>query len=276
MNFSNSTKVWLFLVGCSIVLLLIGYTTGERLGLLLGFLLAVAFNFLIFYFGNSKILSSYNAQAILGSDCWSLNEITFKFAKRIGVPVPNVYLIENSSAAIFCIGHTWKKGSIGLTTGLLNTLSREELEAVIAHQICQIRRLDSFAFGVMSTIANSVFGLGVLLDQWITRPLSLGDLKLFTHLLSPLAGLFLSLVSTKQTFYKNDQYAATHIPDRNILAEALWKIDGLSMTRPLTVPDCSTHLFIVDPQGLKNNNIFLRAHPPIEERIKRLVGYFPI
>jgi heat shock protein HtpX len=273
---SNSTKVWVFIILASFALLLSGYFIGERLGLFLGLLLAIAFNVLIFFHGDSHLLKQMNARRITGQDPWGLGKIASRYAYKVGVPIPAIYLIESQSAAIFCVGRSWKTGAMALTTGLIENLSQAELESVMAHQICQIKRLDTFAFGTISVLANGILGIGRLLDKWVTRPLSLGQLDFFAKLISPIAGFVLRFVSTPSSFFLNDQLAAGVIADRFILAEALWKIQGLAYTRPLNIPPGSAHLFIVNPQGLTMKNVFLITHPPIESRIKNLVGYYPI
>ena len=272
---TNSTKVWLFIASLSLASLFVGYHFGDRLGLFLGFLFAVTLNLLIFLFGDTQLLKRMKAERLMGQDPWGLNELAAKYSRSVGLPTPDVYLTEHATAAAFSCSHAWSQGSICLSTGLLKKFSSAEIAAVIAYEVCQIRNLDSFVLGVTGNIANSLIGVAQWLDQF--WPFSQRhSQKPFVTMLSPLAWIVIYLSVTKRNYYANDDMASGLLPDRQILAEALWKLEGLSSSSPMDVPPCSYHLFIVNPLGLKKKNWFFLFHPKIENRIRRLVGHFPL
>ena len=151
------------------------------------------------------------------------------------------------------------------------TLEEDELEAVVAHQLCHIRRLDTFGFSVSSTLANSVVGLGQFLDSFLPQ-----KLRFFAPLFSPLGWLIIKLVVGEKSFFENDLLASQLVGDRHRLGEALWRLEGLAQTKPLEIPPCTSHLFMVDPEGIKQRNLFLKSHPPIAIRLQKLMGYYPI
>lgn len=268
---NTSTKVWVFILSSSLALLVLGYQFGERLGLMIGFLLALLLNFMVFFYGESRVLAKLKAKRLKGQDAWGLLERVERLSAQLGVPVPTVYLIPESSANAFSVGHSWKKGSLGFTLGLLQTLEDEEVEAVVAHQLCHIRRLDTFAFSVSSTLANSVVGLGQFLDSFLPY-----RLRFFRPLFSPVGWLIIKLVVGEKSFFENDLMASQLVGERQRLGEALWRLEGLAQTKPLSIPPCTSHLFMVNPEGFKQRNMFLKSHPPIEVRLQKLMGYYPI
>lgn len=268
---STSTKVWVFILSSSLALLVLGYQLAERLGLMIGFLLALLLNFIVFFYGETRVLSKLQAKRLKGQDSWGLLERVERLSAQLGVPVPTVYLIPSSSANAFSVGHSWKRGSLGFTQGLLETFEDEELESVVAHQLCHIRRLDTFAFGVSSTLANSVVGLGQFLDRFLP-----GQIQFFMPLLSPLGWLIIKLVVGEKSFFENDLLASQLVGDRHRLGEALWRLEGLAQTKPLQIPACTSHLFMVNPEGFRQRNLFLKSHPSIEVRLQKLMGYYPI
>ena len=75
--------------------------------------------------------------------------------------------------------------------------------------------------------------------------------------------------------FENDLQAAELIHDRFRLAEVLWRLEGLAQTQPLHPPPCSSHLFIVNPEGYRQKLLF-KSHPSIEVRLQKLMGYYPI
>lgn len=268
---NNNTKVWIFILVSSVALLILGYQWAERLGLLIGFLLAVSVNFFVFYYGESRVLFKLQARRLKGQDSWGLLDKVQRMANELRMPPPAVFITPHNAANAFCVGHSWKRGSLAFTEGLLNRLSEPELEAVVAHQICHIRRLDTFAFGVSSTLANSIVGIGQFLDQFLPY-----KLQFFMPLLSPLGWIIIKSVVVEKSFFENDLLASELLESRSRLGEVLWRMEGLAQTLPLQIPPCTSHLFMVNPEGFQQRNLFLKSHPTIENRLKKLMGYYPI
>ncbi len=276
---SNSTKVWIFILITSLTLLVLGYELGERLGLLVGFLLAVSLNFFVFFYGESPILTALEAKAVKGQDPWGLGNLITKYADHLGLPYPDVYVIPTKSQTSLCINHSWRKGSIAISQGLLSKFNKEDLEAVISYQMCALKEMDSFLFGVTNTLANALMGFGKILDHfWPPNYFLLASKKQrpFLKLFTPLSWGLIKLASSHQKIYGNDLLAAELIHDRFRLGEVLWKLEGLAQTQPLKVPACSGHLFIVSPEGYTEKHLFLKSHPSIEDRLQKLMGYYPI
>ena len=275
---SNSTKVWIFILLSSLGLLMLGYNLGERLGLFVGFLLAIALNFFVFFYGESQILVSLRAKELKGQDPWNLQPAIQKFADAVGIPYPSVYLIPTKLETAFCVGHSWRKGTMAISMGLLEKFNPEDIEAVVAYQICQLKKMDSFRYGVANTIANALVGLGRLLDLvWPPNYFLLTNHRQrpFLRILSPLAWTLIKLGSSRKVYFQNDLHAAELLHDRFRLAEVLWKLEGLAQTQPMKAPPCSSHLFIVNPEGY-NQRLFLKSHPSIQVRLQKLMGYYPI
>lgn len=273
----NSTKVWLFILTTSLFLLILGYNLGDRLGLLIGFLMAIILNVLVFFYGENHLLKSLHAQKLIGQDGWGMIDTVTKICNDLQIPKPTIYLAKHNACSVFSVGHSWKNSSLCVTTGLLENFSGKDLEAIIAHQVCHIRRLDTFSFGVSSTLANAVVGIGQFLDKfWPPNLILKKKQKIFLNLFSPLGWLIIKLVVGQKVFFENDLMASELIQDRTRIGQLLWRLEGLAQTKPLNVPPCTSHLFIVNPEGFEQRNIFLKSHPPIDKRLKKLLGYYPV
>lgn len=276
---SNSTKVWIFIVVSSLLLLMVGYQFGERLGLLIGFLFAIALNFFVFFYGESQILSSLHAKELKGQDPWGVWPNVTKFCDHLGIEYPDVYVFPMETETAFCVNHSWRNASIALSSGLLKNFSAENLEAVIAYQVCYLRKLDSFTSGVTFTLANAVLGLGRLLDHfWPPNYFLLANRKQkpFLRLLAPVAWFLVKIANGHRKYFEIDLQASELIHDRFRMAEVLWKLEGLAQTQPVKAPPCSSHLFVVNPEGYRQRNYLLRSHPSIQKRLQKLMGYYPI
>lgn len=273
-----SVKVWIFLGALALAHLFAGYRFYGRTGLWVGFLMATAFVILVYSFSEPPLIRKFKARQLKGQDAWNLRETATRFARMAGVPVPDVFLMENPTPIAFTMGPSWHFASLCLSTSLLEKLSASEVEAVVAHQICHLRRLETFSFAISSSIANSLLGLATILD--ISWPVNwrAGRLKQrpFLTLLAPMAGFILRIAHSDRSYFENDDLTASLLPDRKALASALWKIESYCQTQPLDIPACTNHLFIVNPEGLKESNWFFAPHPKMESRLKRLVGTYPL
>ena len=278
MMLSNSTKVWVFIVGICLFCLILGYRLGDRMGLLIGLAFAVTLNLLIFFYGEAHILHLLQVRISEGQDPWGLQPLIEDYAYRLGLKrPPRLYILEGPASVAFCIGIAWRKPCICISEGLLKRFSKSDLRAVVAYQIGHIRRMETFGFGVTSILANTLVGLGQLLDQvWPANFFLNKKQKPFLTLLSPLGWLIIRLVVRTKTYYENDALTAELIGDRRRLAEVLWRMEGLAQTQPLLIPPCTSHLFMVNPEGFDQKNLFLKFHPAMESRLLKLVGYYPI
>lgn len=286
---NNSTKVWVTILTSSLAFLIVGYQLGERLGLLIGFLIALLINFFVFYYGDNRILTKLNASQLKGQDAWRLTETVHRLSEKLNMPAPTIYITPHMSVNAFCVRHSWKVGSLGFTTGLLQKLSSEELESVVAYQLCHIHNLDTFVFGIISTLANSIVGFGQFLTSRLLYSLLFFGFLIFILRLSPvgllviasvllltlMSWLIIKSVVIEKLFFTNDLMAAGILEDRVRLGEILWRLEGLAQTKPLEIPPCTSHLFMVNPEGFKKKT-FLKSHPAIDVRLKKLMGYYPI
>lgn len=266
---SNNTKVWIFILASSLGFLIIGNQVGERLGLLVGFILALLLNTFIFIFGDSRVLLEMKAQKISGQDPYKIHQIVTELCRALHMTPPLIYITPHSSLNCLCAGAKFRQASLIFTQGLLDRLNPEELRTVIAHQLFHIQNLNSLRFNVASTLANSFVGFGLFLDK-----IFLNKIQVFSKFFSPLAAGIIRLVFRKKSFLENDLNTVQLLGDRQKLGEVLWKLESLSQTKPLQPPLCSDHLFMVKPNGLKDS--LLNPHPQLNLRIKKLVGYYPI
>jgi heat shock protein HtpX len=262
-------------------MILVGERWWGRWGLLTGFLLSLLFLFLVFNSLQRNNLKKMKARLVKGQDSYDLIERTRKWAEVLIIPTPDIYILPFQTATAFATSSPWGNASLALSEGILKKLNSDELDAVIAHQLCHIARQDSFAFAVASVFSEAFLVLAEFLDQfWLvnrTEKLSkwFGN-RPFQFLMNPLAWFIIRLKVRERNYFENDDLAAQILPDKKLLATALWKLESLNQARPLLIPNCSSHLFIVNPTGLKEKHWFYNIHPRMNIRLKRLIGFEPI
>ncbi|HEY7140162.1 MAG TPA: M48 family metallopeptidase [Methylomirabilota bacterium] len=254
-------------------------------------------------FGDRAVLASSFARPVTegddSSDVKRLVNVVTEMAIAAGVPMPRVYLIDEPDPNAFATGRDPDHASIAVTTGLLETMSRDELQGVIAHEMSHVRNLDIRKM----TLVAALLGAVLLLSDWATR-LRLGipssrDSKerrgvsgggplviillvawLLTVLLTPLIGRFLATAVSRRREYLADASGAELTRNPLGLASALRKLDAA--TAPTArIYRGTAHLCIADPLGKAVNDRegwladLFATHPPIADRIARLeaMGY---
>jgi heat shock protein HtpX len=254
---------------------------------------AVAFSvissFISYWWSDKIVLAMSNAKEVKFEDNKELYRLVENLCITAGLPIPKIYIINDSAPNAFATGRDPKHAVIAVTTGLLNKLDRSELEGVIAHELSHIGNRDI----LLATVVTVLVGVIVLLADWFRRWTFWGGgrrksegkggqiLMIIAIILSILAPIFAYLMqfalSRKREFLADaDGALLTRYPEG--LARALEKIS--SDSNRLSVANRATaHMYIVSPlkeePSKRKKGFFAKAfltHPPVEERIANLRG----
>lgn len=237
-----------------------------------------------YYFSDQITLTMSGAKQIDLKTQQQLYQIVENLTITAGLPMPRVYIIEDTAMNAFATGRNPKNAVVCATTGLLSRLNKTELEGVLAHELSHIGNYDIR----FMTLVVVLVGIITLLADWMLRASLFGggddnDNKnpvfmiagLILLIISPLIAMLIQLaVSRKREFLADASGALlTRYPEG--LASALEKISADH--EPLeTANKATAHLFIVNPLNNQSNDSrswlasLFNTHPPIEERIKRL------
>lgn len=275
-SLSSSTKVWLFILSTSLVLLAYGYSNFGRLGLILSFFAALGLNALIFVFGDFKLYGFFKSTAIKGRDAYGLNALKDELCQKLQLSKPEIRIYESEGINAFTLGLFWSPPTIFLSTALLNTLSSEEIKNVLTAGLVQVKRTDSFGFSVVSVLANTVWGFAQWVDKIIfLKPFHKKKIIFFEYLARPIAWFLVKSIANYESFYKTDQHVCQILKDKRQYCELLWKLEGFSKTCPGQIPKGTSHLFLVHPDVL-STNFFDKIQPSVAKRIIHLIGHSPL
>lgn len=290
---SQNKRNSLFLVAIFILLILI---LAEVIGLYTGIgyyalLFAAIFSFVMafvsYYNGDKIVLGISRAKLIEKKDNPQLYNVVEELAIASGLPLPKIYIIDDTAPNAFATGRNPQTASIAVTKGLLLKLNRDQLQGVIAHELSHVKNYDI----LFCTLIAVLVGVVALLCDFMRRSMFYGGrsrnrsrggkgggdglLVLIMVLLAIFAPLFAQIIRfavSRQREYLADATAAqiTRYPEG--LASALEVISNDKEV--LEVANRATqHLYIVNPikplEARAHNNVF-STHPPIEERIQRL------
>jgi heat shock protein HtpX len=272
---SNVVKTTLLLGLMSGLFLFIGGAIGGGQGMVLGFMFAVATNFVSYWFSDKIVLRMYGAQEVGAGH--RLYEIVNRLAARANLPQPRCYVIPQDSPNAFATGRDPDHAAVAATEGILRTLTDDELEGVLAHELAHVKHRDILISSVAATLAAAImmlarfamfFGTGRSDDdRGGSNPLVI----LMTMLLAPIAAALIQAAISRSREYDADAGGAAIAGGPNGLVSALRKIEAASRAVPMDANPATAHMFIIKPfsgQGLMG---LFSSHPPTEDRIRALL-----
>ena len=293
----NKRKTWFLMTGFFVLIILVGYIFATAMDepsiLPAAVILSVFMSFISYWYSDKIVLTMSGAKAVDKENGRELYRLVENLCITAGLPLPKIYIIEDSAPNAFATGRDPKHAAIAVTSGILGKLEKAELEGVIAHELSHIGNRDI----LISTIATVLVGIVVLLADWFRRwsffggrrdnnndnnnnqlGLIIAILAIVFAILAPLFAQLLQLAVSRKREYAADADAAllTRYPEG--LARALEKISG--DREPLEAANRATaHMYIVSPFKEKETRRqtswlakIMMTHPPVEERIARLRG----
>ena len=276
----NSFKTVLLLGALTGLFLVIGAAIGGRAGMIFALLLAVGMNIGAWWFSDRLALRMNRARAVTPEEMPALHHMVEQLAQRAQIPTPRLYVIDSDTPNAFATGRSPAKGAVAVTTGIMQTLDRDELAGVIAHELAHIKHRDTLIASVAATVAGAIAMLAdIVMWGMIFGGLSGDDEEggglsglvggLMTLLLAPIAALLIQMAISRSREYSADEAGAAILGDPLPLARALEKLEATVRQQPATVKPGAAHLYIVNPV-LGGIGALFRTHPQTEKRVAAL------
>ncbi|MFN3658544.1 MAG: zinc metalloprotease HtpX [Pseudolabrys sp.] len=275
----NYLRTAMLLAGLTALFMGVGFLIGGESGMLLALLFAGGMNLFAYWNSDRMVLSMHGAQEVDARAAPELYAMVGGLARNAGLPMPRVYIMDNPQPNAFATGRNPENSAVAVTTGLLQTLDRDELAGVIAHELAHIANRDTLIMTITATIAGAISMLGNFAmfsglggNRENNNGLGLiGTLAMV--ILAPLAAMLVQMAISRTREYAADNMGARISGQPMALASALAKISQLAHAVPNQTAEQSpatAHLFIVNPlSGERMDNLFA-THPATENRIAAL------
>lgn len=288
----NIFKTWIIMFFFSIFTVAViyviarGFGYGEVGGLgLTGFALILAglMNFVSYYWSDKIVLRISGAKPIQKKDNPEVYRLVENLCIAAGLPLPKIYIIDDSATNAFATGRDPKHAAIAFTKGILQKLNKQELEGVAAHELSHVGNRDTLLMSVVSVLVGTI----ALLSDFFMRSMWYGGrndrdsrgntimlvVAIVAAILAPIVATLIQLAVSRRRELLADASGVllTRYPEG--LASALLKIS--SDKEPLEVANRGTaHLYIVNPLKGQEAKAWLaglfNTHPPIDVRVKAL------
>lgn len=277
----NTFKTAFLLTAMSLLLMMIGRAFGGQNGMAIALAIAVVMNFIAYFFSDKIALATYRAQPVTREQLPRVYGVVERLTQKVGIPMPKIYVIPSDSPNAFATGRNPQHASVAVTQGILNLLSDEELEGVLAHELGHVNNRDILISSIAATLASAITMLANM-GKWAMifggfggrdeRDRGGGLAALFMLIVAPIAAMLIQLAVSRSREYQADASGAHYTGNPYALASALRKLDAYSRRIPLVASPSTAHLFIIQPLlGVNVGNLF-STHPPIAKRIERLTG----
>ncbi|MGD9948026.1 MAG: zinc metalloprotease HtpX [Desulfobulbus sp.] len=276
----NTTKTFLLMAALTALFMIAGEAMGGRQGMTIALVLAVGLNFFAYWNSDKMALAMNRAREVSVGEAPDLHALVAQLAGRAGIPQPKVYVVDDPTPNAFATGRNPEHAAVAVTTGILQVLDRYELEGVIAHELGHIKNRDILIGSIAAVMAGAIsylasmaqwamlFGGGRGDDEEGRNPL----VMLVTMIVAPLAATLIQMAISRSREYIADATGAEICGHPKSLASALNKLANYNAQRPMNVNPASAQMYIVNPLSGGSIASLFSTHPPMEERIRRLLA----
>lgn len=274
----QTMRVFLLMAGLTVLLVVLGGAIGGRGGAMLFFVMAAVMNVGMYWFSDRMVMRMYKARPIERKDAPELFDMVDRLRQNAGLPMPTVAIAPSEQPNAFATGRDAKHAVVCCTAGILQLVSRDELEGVLAHELAHIKHRHMLVGTVAATMAGAIAMLGSV-ARWGAIFGFGGDdddnilVVLVMAIVAPIAAMILQMAISRQNEFQADRTASAISGRPLALAGALRKLEGYSRRIPMRVNPAAAQLAIVNPLAGVRGGGMLRlfsTHPPTEDRIARL------
>ncbi len=275
----NILKTAVLMAAITALFMAIGAMIGGRTGMMVALLVAVGMNFFSYWFSDTMVLKMYNAREVDASTAPRFYGMVQELAQRAQLPMPRVYLIDESAPNAFATGRNPDNAAVAATTGILNVLTERELRGVMAHELAHVRHRDILISTVSATMAGAIsmlanfamfFG-GRDSEGRPSNPIA----GIAVALLAPLAASLIQMAISRAREFEADRGGAEISGDPQALASALQKIHRYAQGMPLEAAERhpeTAQMMIMNPLSGGGLRGLFSTHPSTEERVERLMA----
>jgi len=274
----NYLRTAILLAGLTALFMGVGFLIGGRTGMLIALVIAAGMNFFAYWSGDKMVLSMTGAHEVDARSAPELYAMVAELAQRANLPMPKVFLMDEDQPNAFATGRDPQNSAVAVTAGLLNTLTREEVAGVVAHELAHIKNRDTLIMTITATIAGAISMLGQFgMFFGGNRDNNSGGMGIIGTLamviLAPIAAMLVQMAISRTREYAADRLGAEIVGQPIWLATALQKIAGEAPhveNHHAEQNPATAHMFIINPlSGQRMDNLF-STHPATENRIAAL------
>lgn len=275
----NSYIKTILLLGIlSVLLVTVGGLFGGKSGLYTAFVFSLLMNGGAYFFSDKIALRMSGAKPLSKSEAPEVYEMVGDLATRMKMPMPKLYITPEAQANAFATGRGPSHASVAVTQGLMDLLSKNEVKAVLAHELAHVKNRDILIASVAAVLASTISfvanmalwgGFGRSDDEDNNAG---GFIAIIAAILVPIAASLIQFAISRHREFGADETGARIMGTGEPLAKALLTIHDSARRAPMRANPAFSSLYIGNPLGGVGGGMLklFSTHPPVEERVKRL------
>lgn len=269
----NGLKTLMLLAAMTALFMGLGYTLGGSGGAVMALVLAGAMNLFTFWNADKIVLKMHKAREVDGSTAPEFVGIVQQLARRAGLPMPKVYIVDSPHPNAFATGRNPENAAVAATTGLLSMLGRDEVAAVMAHELAHVRNRDTLIMTMTATIAGAISFLANFGLFFRGGGDNRGNMlvMLAAVIIAPFAAMIVQMAISRTREYSADRGAAEISRNPRALASALAKLaqGAARIPNPVSMRNPAAASLYIVPSGTGRDSLF-STHPDTGNRIAAL------
>jgi heat shock protein HtpX len=267
-------KTYGLMIGLTVLFIWFGGLIGGQTGMIIAFVITLGMNFYAYFYSDQMVLKHYKAVPVERGSARELYEIVEQLTRKAELPMPKIYIIPDGVPNAFATGRDYDHAVVAVTEGLLKLLTKEEIEAVLAHELSHIKHYDMLIGTVAATISGAIAMLanfGMFFGHDDERPNPIVMIALM--LIMPLAASVIQMSVSRSREFMADEGAAKITGHPEWLQSALLKLESYAKGNMMqNAEPQSAHMFIINPLTGKNFSMrsLFSTHPTTKQRVERL------
>lgn len=254
----------------------VGFLIGGTGGMMIALVIAAGMNLFSYWNSDKMVLRMHNAVEVDAKTAPEFYQMVSDLAQNAGLPMPRVYVIKNAQPNAFATGRNPDNAAVAASTGLLESLTEEEIAAVMAHELAHVQHRDTLTMTITATLAGAISMLGnfALFFGGNRNSNPLGFIGvLVAMIVAPFAAMLVQMTISRTREYSADRRGAEICGNPLWLASALRKISagaGRIVNEDAERNPATAHMFIINPLNGQRMDSLFSTHPATENRIAAL------
>jgi len=280
--FGNWLKTTILMAAIVALFGVVGAALGGAGGIMVALLVAAAMNVYAYWFSDKAVLKMYGAEEVTADNVRfrSYYQMVKSLAENAQLPMPRVYVINESQPNAFATGRNPENAAVAATLGIMQILSERELRGVMAHELAHVKNRDTLISTISATVAGAIASIaqfGMLFGgghhengERSVNPV----IGILVMLLAPLAASLIQMAISRSREFEADRGGAEISRDPKALASALEKIHNYAHQIPNETAEAhpeTGQMMIINPLSGRSFDSLFSTHPRTEERIARLM-----
>jgi len=273
----GTMKTFILLAAMTALFMAVGYLVGGMVGMAIAFGVALIMNAFSWWNADKIVLRMQGAREVTEDErspvIRTFASDTRALAEHAGMPEPKIYVIDTPQPNAFATGRDPKHAAVCATMGLLNSLTREEVAGVMAHELAHVQHRDTLTMTVTATLAGAIGMLANFAIFFGNRERGGILTSIAIMIFAPMAAALVQMAISRSREYEADRLGAEICGNPHWLASALEKIDRgakATLNQRAEANPAMAHMYIMNPLAGKGADNLFSTHPATANRIEAL------